>query len=124
ALSAAVEGTKSGQYPAGSKAILQAELTSAEQTASDSAATQAQVDHAGESLNNALQLFLGKQIAAIPGDVNGDGKVSIGDLGIISANYGLNSEDSSWNEIKRLDLNNDNVIDIMDLIVVARNILV
>lgn len=56
----------------------------------------------------------------IPGDVNNDGKVSIGDLAIIAANYGKTSESKDWEQIKHLDVNGDGQIDIVDLGFVAR----
>ncbi|WP_211748211.1 fibronectin type III domain-containing protein [Paenibacillus sp. Marseille-Q4541] len=55
----------------------------------------------------------------IPGDVNNDDKVSIGDLAIIAANYGKTSESMDWEQIKHLDFNGDGKIDIVDLGFVA-----
>ncbi|TVY00333.1 hypothetical protein FPZ49_33150 [Paenibacillus cremeus] len=56
-------------------------------------------------------------IPFVPGDVNGDGVVNIGDLGMMAAAYGLTSSSPQWN--KNLDLNNDGVINIIDLAAVA-----
>lgn len=56
------------------------------------------------------------------GDINGDGKVSIGDLAIVAANYGKTSADSDWNQAKRADVNHDGKVDLEDLVLVARNI--
>lgn len=56
------------------------------------------------------------------GDVNEDGKVSIGDLGIIAAHYGLDSTSPDWSQIKRADVNGDGKIDLLDLAAVARKI--
>ncbi|WP_152394480.1 DUF4855 domain-containing protein [Paenibacillus guangzhouensis] len=58
----------------------------------------------------------------IPGDVNGDGKVSIGDLAIAAANYGRTSQDPNWAVIKAGDLNGDGKIDIADLAAIAKQI--
>lgn len=58
----------------------------------------------------------------IPGDVNGDNQVSVGDLGFAAANYGKNSSSPDWNLVKIVDMNNDNVIDIIDLATLARKI--
>jgi len=58
----------------------------------------------------------------IPGDTNGDGKVSIGDLAIAAANYGRTSQDSNWANIKASDVNGDGKIDIEDLAEIAKRI--
>lgn len=59
----------------------------------------------------------------IPGDVNGDGNVSIGDLAMIAAHYGKHHESPDWDLVKHADVNNDNKIDIADLVFVAKLIL-
>ncbi|MDQ8735154.1 glycoside hydrolase N-terminal domain-containing protein [Paenibacillus sp. LHD-38] len=56
-------------------------------------------------------------------DVNGDGKVSIGDLGIIAKHYGKNSSSPDWAQIKHADINGDDTIDLIDLAAVARKML-
>lgn len=56
------------------------------------------------------------------GDVNHDGKVSIGDLAMIAANYGKTSASEDWARIKHMDVNGDSKIDILDLSYVARKI--
>ncbi|GAB6990355.1 beta-N-acetylglucosaminidase domain-containing protein [Paenibacillus pini] len=58
----------------------------------------------------------------ISGDINKDGKVSIGDLAIIAANYGKNTQSSDWLQAKKADVNGDGVIDLNDLAFVARKI--
>ncbi|MFC7679356.1 cohesin domain-containing protein [Paenibacillus sp. GCM10028914] len=55
-------------------------------------------------------------------DVNGDGKVSVGDLGIIAAKYGLDSSSPDWDKVKHLDLDGSGAIDIADLAMVAKKI--
>ncbi|MEK3981768.1 cohesin domain-containing protein [Paenibacillus sp. FSL K6-3166] len=55
-------------------------------------------------------------------DVNGDGKVSIGDLAIIAAKYGIDSSSSEWDAVKRLDLDRSGTIDVADLAIVAKKI--
>lgn len=57
------------------------------------------------------------------GDLNGDGKVSIGDLAIAAAHYGKEQNSPDWQTAKRADINNDGKIDIMDLAAIAQNIL-
>lgn len=48
-------------------------------------------------------------------DMNGDGVVSIGDLGMIAAHYGKESTSPDWQHIKKADINRDGKIDIADL---------
>ncbi|WP_314590386.1 endo-beta-N-acetylglucosaminidase [Paenibacillus terrigena] len=59
----------------------------------------------------------------IPGDVNQDGKVSIGDLAMIAANYGTTSASPDWERVKHMDVNKDLKIDIEDLVFVASKII-
>ncbi|CAH1192956.1 hypothetical protein PAECIP111891_00466 [Paenibacillus allorhizoplanae] len=59
----------------------------------------------------------------IPGDVNHDNRVSIGDLAIIAANYGKTSSSQDWEQIKQADVTGDGEIDIDDLALVARKII-
>lgn len=58
-----------------------------------------------------------------PGDINGDNKVSIGDLAMIAANYGKDSSSSDWNLVKKADVTGDNKIDLDDLVKVASQII-
>ncbi|WP_340008018.1 cohesin domain-containing protein [Paenibacillus sp. FSL K6-0276] len=55
----------------------------------------------------------------LPEDVNGDGKISIGDLGIAASHYGKDSTSPDWNKAKIADLNKDGKIDISDLAAIA-----
>lgn len=120
---AAVEGGSAGQYPAGSKAALQAAITSASGVAGNANVTDAQIEQAAAALSSALQTFRDAVIVKSPGDSNNDGKISIGDLAIIAKSYGKTSADPDWAQVKSGDLNNDNEIDIQDLVVLARMIL-
>lgn len=63
-----------------------------------------------------------KAVGSEPGDLNGDGKVSIGDLAMIAAQYGLNSSSPQWNGAKHMDLDGSGAIDIADLSIVAKKI--
>ncbi|MEC0089692.1 cohesin domain-containing protein [Paenibacillus macquariensis] len=56
-------------------------------------------------------------------DINGDGKISIGDLAIVAANYGKDSTSPDWNKIKHMDLDGSGTIDIADLSRVAKKII-
>lgn len=57
------------------------------------------------------------------GDLNGDGRYSVGDLGIMSAHYGKTSASPDWSSVRRADLNQDGRIDIADIAELARLIL-
>lgn len=57
---------------------------------------------------------------AIPGDFNGDGKVSIGDLAMIAAHYGKDDKSPDWDTVKKYDMNNDDKIDVVDLADMAK----
>ncbi|WP_187274112.1 polysaccharide lyase family 8 super-sandwich domain-containing protein [Paenibacillus sp. N3.4] len=120
----AVEGSHVGQYPVGSKTLLQAAIQRAKAVADNTAATQQQVDQATADLESALQTFKSSIITSIPGDVNKDGKVTIGDLAIVAKYYGKSKHDSDWDLCKFADVNNDGVIDIEDLVFIARLIIV
>nr|WP_244999188.1 cohesin domain-containing protein [Paenibacillus aceris] len=120
---AATEGTGAGQYPAGSKAVLKAAIDQAKAVADNTAATQEQVEKTVSELTTALQTFMNSVITIQPGDANGDGRYSVGDLGIIAAAYGKTSADPNWSSFKNFDLNNDGKIGIEDLAALARKIL-
>ncbi|TXK84408.1 cohesin domain-containing protein [Paenibacillus sp. N3.4] len=119
---AAVEGTGVGQYPAGAKAKLMAAIEAAEAVAGNASATQQQVDQATAKLNEALQVFKDSVLTRIPGDLNGDGKITVGDLAIAVSYYGKDSTDPQWDTYKIADLNGDGIIDIVDLAAIARKI--
>ncbi|NLE28784.1 MAG: hypothetical protein GX629_03830, partial [Phycisphaerae bacterium] len=53
----------------------------------------------------------------VPGDANEDGKVDVGDLGILAANYGM-SEGATW---QQGDFNEDGKVDVGDLGILAAN---
>ncbi|WP_317890820.1 discoidin domain-containing protein [Paenibacillus arenilitoris] len=56
------------------------------------------------------------------GDLNDDGKYSIGDLGMIAAAYGKASTDPDWDRYKKADLNDDGKIGIEDLAAMAQKV--
>ena len=69
----------------------------------------------GQKSANWLHFGLHK-LNQFPGDANNDGKVDVGDLGILAANYGgLNK---AWGEG---DFNNDGKVDVGDLGILAAN---
>ena len=53
-------------------------------------------------------------------DVNGDGAVDINDIAMIALKYNKTSDDRLWDE--NLDINKDRIIDLYDLIIVAREL--
>ncbi|WP_018755586.1 glycosyl hydrolase family 95 catalytic domain-containing protein [Paenibacillus terrigena] len=57
------------------------------------------------------------------GDLNGDGKVTIGDLAIAAANYGATKDSPNWNKLRMADFDNNGVIDISDLAAIAQKII-
>lgn len=59
----------------------------------------------------------------IPGDVNDDDRVSVGDLALVAKAYGKTSDSPDWQQVKKYDMNNDGMIDIADLSGLARLIL-
>ncbi|GGI46501.1 hypothetical protein GCM10008018_17410 [Paenibacillus marchantiophytorum] len=115
----AVEGTLPSQYKAGSKAVLQSAINAAKAVADSASSSQQQVDAAETALTTALQTFADAVNPHIPGDQNGDAKVSIGDIAIIAAAYGKSSNDPDWEKVKNCDMNGDGKIDVVDLAAVA-----
>lgn len=120
---AAVEGTEVNQYPLGSKAVLLSTIEKAKLVLSNSNASQQQIDQATVELNIVLQAFVDSVNTTHPSDVNNDGHVGIGDLGIVAAAYGKTSNDPNWSEYRKADINGDGKVDIKDLAEVARMIL-
>lgn len=48
-------------------------------------------------------------------DLNGDGVLSVGDLAIVAAAYGLDTDAETWEQHAHADLNADGKVDITDL---------
>ena len=76
-----------------------------------------------KALTSSISVLVTQVPVGIPGDVNHDGKVSVGDLGLVAANYGKTSTSSDWVSIKFADTNNDGKIDITDLAFIAKKIM-
>jgi len=123
AYDAAEEGDRAGQYPVGSKAILMAAIDAAKAVLNDGNATQAQVDSAVETLNEAVEAFIASKLEFDIGDNNKNGSIDIGDLAIAAYYYGCDTSSPNWEEAKAVDFNNDGIIDIVDLAFVAQRIL-
>ena len=57
--------------------------------------------------------------ALIPGDINGDGRVSLVDLVLLTKAYGSRPGDPNWNSAA--DINGDGIVDLSDLVTLAKN---
>ncbi|MBP1962262.1 endo-alpha-N-acetylgalactosaminidase family protein [Paenibacillus aceris] len=68
-------------------------------------------------------VIIATQPPGMPGDVTHDNKISIGDLGIVAANYGKTSSSPDWEQVKQADVTGDGKIDIEDLAFVAKKIM-
>ena len=122
-LEQAVEGKHIGQYPVGSKSVLEGAIQRATVVSASETATQAKINQAVADLSSALQIFQAAVITAIEGDYNNDGNLSVGDLATMVSAYGVVSTDPTWDSVKHFDFNNDGIIDIEDLVKIARLIL-
>ncbi|MCR8660416.1 polysaccharide lyase family 8 super-sandwich domain-containing protein [Paenibacillus endoradicis] len=116
----AIEGTSTGQYPHGAKAKLQEAIDVAKVVAENANATNEQIEEAIAALNEALQTFITSIKVGIPGDVNDNGQVTIGDLALIAKYYGKKVGDANWNEAKFADVTGDGKVDIEDLALMAK----
>ncbi|NOU90717.1 hypothetical protein GC102_34060 [Paenibacillus sp. LMG 31460] len=86
-------------------------------TLSDDKGIEAKVD------NSTVSIQITNVIPGIPGDINHDNKVSIGDLAIVAANYGKTSSSPDWQQVKQADVTGDGEIGLDDLALVASKIL-
>ena len=114
-LSPAVEGYENGQYPQGMKLRLATVVAASEATQSEANPSQVNIDQAINSLKAALDNFKARIITDLTGDVNGDGRVGVGDMGVIVYNMGKNSSSTAWPRIKAADINDDGLIGEYDL---------
>ncbi|WP_314587818.1 discoidin domain-containing protein [Paenibacillus terrigena] len=57
------------------------------------------------------------------GDLNGDSKVTIGDLAIAAANYGATKDSPNWSKLQMADFDHNGVIDVSDLAAIAQKII-
>ena len=61
----------------------------------------------------------GLSATLLPGDVNGDNRVDISDLGLLADAFNTTPDDASWNE--NADLDCDGKVDIADLGLLSDN---
>ncbi|OXM87218.1 hypothetical protein CF651_06115 [Paenibacillus rigui] len=120
----AVEGTAASQYPAGSKAVLNGAIQAARAIADNSTAAQQEIDRAVGQLGVAVAAFASSVITAAAGDLNGDGRFSIGDLSKAASCYGQTSASAEWSTVYvQADMNHDGKIDIADLSAISELIM-
>jgi hypothetical protein len=67
--------------------------------------------------------FVEIRTPSVPGDFNNDDKVTVGDLALVAKAYGKTSASDDWDQVKAYDINKDGVIDIEDLVAMARLVL-
>jgi len=61
-------------------------------------------------------------VTVLIGDLNGNNSVDIGDLAIAAYYYNTDSSDDNWPQAQTADVNNDGIVDILDLAIIARSI--
>ncbi|NQX62686.1 DUF7594 domain-containing protein [Paenibacillus qinlingensis] len=111
---AAVEGLENGQYPAGTKEQLVTAIHAAT-VVRDEVSSTSQVAAAITSLNDALSTFQSLVITSHTGDFNDILGYDLGDLGKVAPAFGKHVGLSDWNQVKRMDINNDGIIDIYEI---------
>mgnify|MGYP001206635875 CR=1 FL=1 len=62
-------------------------------------------------------------VTVLIGDLNGNSGVDIGDLAIAAYYYNTDSSDDNWQQAQIADVNNDGIVDIIDLAIIARSII-
>jgi hypothetical protein len=115
----AVEGTAIGQYPTGAKATLLAAIQAAKAVQANSTVDQTQIDAATSALQAAVETFNQSVNKRKSEDVNSDNRISVGDLGLVAAQYGKTSASSDWVSVQICDINQDGKIDYLDLVAIA-----
>lgn len=76
-----------------------------------------------EARSSELSFKITTESTEIVPDLNNDGKITIGDLAIVAAAYGKDTNSPDWLQVKKADVNKDGKIDIADLAAVAARIL-
>ncbi|MHA6485026.1 cohesin domain-containing protein [Paenibacillus sp. strain BS8-2] len=118
-LSATFAGTKLGQYPSGARTALTNAVGAAEAVLGNTAATQAQVDQAADTLDQAVMDYNATIITLVPGATG----VSIADLSIVANYFGVTSQDPQWSDIAAADIKNQGEITIEAIAAIAQMIL-
>ncbi|MDG6884655.1 Hyaluronoglucosaminidase precursor [Clostridium perfringens] len=115
-LEESVEGFNVGEYHKGAKDGLTVEINKAEEVFNKEDATEEEINLAKESLEGAVARFNSLLIEESTGDFNGNGKIDIGDLAMISKNIRSTTNTS-------LDLNKDGSIDEYEISFINHRIL-
>lgn len=94
----------------------------------DALTTVAEVNAAKDALEAALDNLKTKvdelnEVMSTVGDLNNDGRISVGDLGILAYYYGKDSNSPEWNVAYKYDFNNDGRIGLEDLVFIAIRII-
>lgn len=123
----AEEGYRNGNYILGTKALLQAAISSAQRILDNQDATQSEIDEAFGQLNIILEKVESKMITPSMGDVSGidgqpDGIINRMDVEYVAGHYETAKGDLNWDEVKKADINGDDVIDLYDLAFTGRRI--
>jgi hypothetical protein len=118
---AAIEGLANGQYPAGTKGQLLNAINTAT-VVRDAISDATQVAAAITSLNGALSTFQSLMITSHTGDFNHVLGYDIGDLGMVASLFDTHAGQSDWNDVKRMDINNDGEIGIYEISFVVKRV--
>lgn len=102
-----------GYYPQSEITALEAAVAAAATVLENADALQNQVDQAESDLANALAAFRSTAYQT----------AGIGDLAILSANYGATANSANWQSLRMYDYNQDGVLALVDLAAMARRIL-
>ena len=62
-------------------------------------------------------------VTVLIGDLNGNDSIDIGDLAIAAYYYHADSSSENWPQAQIADVNNDGIVDIIDLAIIARSII-
>lgn len=117
----AVEGIKTGNYHKGAKEQLLSEIDKATKVYNDSTTSIEEVQVANANLVTAVELFKSLVVTELTGDINKDGKVSLGDLGITAKHYGEIEEEVDYS--KDADLNKDGKVDKYEINFITKKML-
>ncbi|MHC1748924.1 MAG: immunoglobulin-like domain-containing protein [Cellulosilyticaceae bacterium] len=109
-----VQGTADGQYPERAKQVLQAKTKEAQKVYEKAEATTQEISEITSTLQKSIVEFKGLMITEAKADLNNDGKVTIGDLGMLASQYGMTS--------KTHDVDGDGKISLYELGFIARRI--
>lgn len=115
------EGYEVGEYIYGAKRLLNDALIKAEECLNTGAVGKMK-ENIG-ALQDAKVIFDLLEINELTGDLNDDGFLNIGDLSLVSMNFGKNSNSEGWSEIEIYDLNKDKVIDKFEIEFISLRIL-